>query len=359
MKTCFVLFILMAPLISSAQDKEMVERIYPIDPNRWVPVRSADLPDPFGDGEVPIIDGQFVMKYFMRYGVDFPEGSSVVYEPVVAQLRVVNTADNLDSLEEVLRKTAPLISSAQEEEMIERFYPVDPTRWMTVTPPVQGDPFGAGQSQSPDDQYLLNLFKRYGVDFPEGASVVYEPLISQLRVVNTADNLARFEEILRKTDVDVRQVYVDYWAVKFDAKALRTLERKLGRPLQDEEYLSLWQEGKGEGVFSQGVRTVHGVNAIIESSMNEDPEDMSDMVLNVTPTVGNRGEINLVLLPAHRQKGEKWKAVNQQEKSWALATSVVLLDGKSVVLGHSSTETGAHRIVFFLSAHTVGVFWKK
>ena len=239
-----------------------------------------------------------------------------------------------------------------------RYYPVDPSRWVEVQPFDEENPFG-GKAVTPlDDQFLLQLFKRYGVEFPEGASLVYKPQVAQLVAVNTPENLENIERIISKSGPDFQQIYIDVWAVSFPSNVPQKLERKLGRPLRDKEYFDLWKKGEGKRTFSQGVRTISGVNAIIETGNASNPDGINDFVLNVTPTVGTHGVINLVLLPAHTIPKHQKKVVKNEEISWGLTTSVALLNEDAIVLGYSANRDGSQRIVIFLSARTARVLWK-
>lgn len=252
---------------------------------------------------------------------------------------------------------SPFVAQAQQEKLVTRYYPVDPARWTESFSFEAGDPFGEPQ-KSPRNDELENIFKRYGVDFPEGASFVYEPLIAQLVVVNTPANIEKIEKILSATGPDIRQVYVDVWAVSFLEEALQKQERALGRPLRDKEYLEIWKKGEGNGVYSQGVRTFNGVNAIIQTGKGSNPDQPPHLVLNVTPSVGNHGIINLVMLPAHKLPSSKVNSEKSEELLWELTTSVALMDSDSIVLGHSSDQENSKRIVLFLSARTVKILWK-
>ncbi|WFB37491.1 hypothetical protein P3T73_06930 [Kiritimatiellota bacterium B12222] len=106
----------------------------------------------------------------------------------------------------------PLMIRAQDQEMETRYYPVDSVRWMKVSnfineqSPNQ-DPFSAkdsfsdGEGRFTYDQKLIQLFKRYGIEFPEGASLMYEPLSTGLVAVNTLENLKNLEEVIGKLNV--------------------------------------------------------------------------------------------------------------------------------------------------------------
>lgn len=258
----------------------------------------------------------------------------------------------------LLTLTFPVFTQAQDEKMVTRYYPVDPERWTQATTFEGNDPFGNESEKSSVNDDLVEFFKRYGVSFPEGASLVYEPIVSQLVAVNTPKNIDKIEDIISRSDPDIQQVYVDIWAVSFPAETLQESERKLGRPLQDKEYFSLWKNGEGRRVFSQGIRTINGVNSVIETGKGSSSDKEPDFLLNVTPTVGTRGNINLVMLPAHAMPKDNVKADQNEGLFWELITSVALMDADSIVLGHSSTRDKSHRIILFLSARTVKAFWQ-
>jgi len=56
---------------------------------------------------------------------------------------------------------------------------------------------------------LKALFTNYGVPFPPGSSITYEPVISQLIVANTPENLEKFEVVLDKINIQPRQIEIE------------------------------------------------------------------------------------------------------------------------------------------------------
>lgn len=175
-------------------------------------------------------------------------GSASSIPPVTLELRRVSLLDalktvtNISNLYYRVERNMVIIEREGQGVLITRFYPVDPTRWITVTGAISGgrlgggdggrandpfsgggDPFGAaptapaGGGAGPD---LTSLFTRYGVKIPSGGDIAYEPLISQLVVTLTPNQFPQFEEVLRKINVAPRQVEIE-------ARFVEVLQRDL------------------------------------------------------------------------------------------------------------------------------------
>lgn len=52
--------------------------------------------------------------------------------------------------------------------------------------------------------------------------------------------------------------------VTFDAKKIDSLERQNPVGVSDQSYVELWRGGEGQTLSSQNLKTLNGVNAIIE-----------------------------------------------------------------------------------------------
>ncbi|MCH8526316.1 MAG: hypothetical protein LAT79_04050 [Kiritimatiellae bacterium] len=169
--------------------------------------------------------------------------------PITLSVRNISLLDALQLVTEIaglyyrIERNIVIIDRIGSGRFVTRFYPVDPARFTTVTGTMGGggrrlggggggDPFGGGGdpfAPSPpaggggggdDGPDVRALFERYGVRFPEGAEVAYEPMIAQLVVTLTPDQFPQFEEVLAKINVSPRQVEIE-------ARFVEVLQRDL------------------------------------------------------------------------------------------------------------------------------------
>lgn len=165
--------------------------------------------------------------------------------PITLSVRNISLLDALQLVTEIaglyyrIERNIVIIDRIGSGRFITRFYPVDPARFTTVTGTMGGggrtmgggDPFGGGgdpfapatpaRRDAPDEgPNVRALFERYGVRFPEGAEVAYEPMIAQLVVTLTPDQFPQFEEVLAKINVSPRQVEIE-------ARFVEVLQRDL------------------------------------------------------------------------------------------------------------------------------------
>ncbi len=164
--------------------------------------------------------------------------------PIHLELRNVTLLDALKLVTQIsglyyrVERDVVIIEREGTGRFITRFYPVDPARWTAVTGSIRpsggglaaanADPFGAAQdpfgggaaapaAAGPD---MKEIFTRFGMKFPQGAEIAYEPLISQLVVTLTPNQFPQFEEILEKINVAPRQVQIE-------ARFVEVLQRDL------------------------------------------------------------------------------------------------------------------------------------
>ena len=171
-------------------------------------------------------------------------GAAGAIPPITLQLRDVTLLNALRTVTEIaglyyrVDRNIVIIEREGQGRLITRFYPVDPTRWTTVTNSMGtglgggggggggGNPFdspfgGGGAAAAPTEgPDLLELFSRYGVNIPENGQIGYEPLISQLVVTLTPDQFPQFENVLSKINVAPRQVEIE-------ARFVEVLQRDL------------------------------------------------------------------------------------------------------------------------------------
>ena len=67
------------------------------------------------------------------------------------------------------------------------------------------------------------FFRKMGVEFPKGASIVFQPALSKLVVANTAPNHEKIERILREIDVPPKQVEIEARFVEVNQTDLEEL----------------------------------------------------------------------------------------------------------------------------------------
>jgi len=168
--------------------------------------------------------------------------------PITLELRNVNLLDALETVTEIadlyyrFDGNVIIIQRKGEGELITRFYPVDPTRWIQLTSvignagggggggggggdPFGGDPFGAGGGGGglADGPDIEGLFERYGVTIPEKGGIAYEQLIAQLVVTLTPDQFPQFEQVLAKINVAPTQVQIEARFVEVNQSDLEQL----------------------------------------------------------------------------------------------------------------------------------------
>lgn len=262
-----------------------------------------------------------------------------------------------------------------------------------------GEPFGpsaAGRdlpaplpwariSQGAED-LQAHLTETLGMEFPEGSWVRFQMVPMSLTLHNTQAGHDLLMLGLIKIRAFARQIQIDLRMISFPSAELDALERAAGRPLTDAAILRLWREGQGETIFAQGIKTINGVNAIIESvvehiyptemwskevqMVTEDGEAvvhppyggfetrMVGFILNVTPVVNSTGNsISLVLLPERTEDfghdphaPDKLRPVLPRFGGMNITTSMVLHNGETVLIGNSSSTDRRERLFLFVTA---------
>lgn len=313
-------------------------------------------------------------------------------------------------LPSVLCCLLPVVLFAREEEgeWITRSYVVGkaPEFHQTATRSLGGgggDPFGFGGGSSSkslpesdlpwarktaNPEFLEEYMTHYlGVAFPEGSWIRYQRAGHVLHMRNTEVQHELLKVGLMRHRMLPYQVQLSVRMVSFPEKRMDALERKHAAGIPDAELLELWQKGEGETLAFQSVKTINGVNVILECveeiiyptemdrvEVGDDGEEKrSDWIyggfetrdvgaiLNVTPTVGQDfNTLNLVLLPesaALKGANELQPEVNRPATpvfhSINVTTSVALENGAVLVLGQSTDHHSGRRIVLFGSGRLV------
>jgi len=144
----------------------------------------------------------------------------------------------------------------------------------------RGNKFGGGNTLEASEGGSMErdwqaYFKEMGVDWPPNSSISYIKTTSQLRVTNTADNLAVFEQVLNYLNVTPRLVEIETRFVEVSQEDLNSLGfewllnsdytinvgNKLGKVLglKPGNFLDgVWQKGKSPSSSSSASQTTDG-----------------------------------------------------------------------------------------------------
>ena len=168
--------------------------------------------------------------------MDMGGGSSV--QPITLNLRNVTMADAIQFITEVAQlkyrvEDAAVIITRKDAPVgtiITRMYSVQPSFMNVVQEPVDtGDsggeftPMGLGADMTLRRGDVKDFFEKCGVQFPTGASITYNPTISQLIVANTAENLEAFERILQQINIVPNQVEIEARFIEINQTDLEEL----------------------------------------------------------------------------------------------------------------------------------------
>ena len=163
-------------------------------------------------------------------------GSSV--PPITLNLRNVTMADAIQFITEVAQlkyrvEDAAVIITRKDAPVgtiITRMYSVQPSFMTVIQEPVDtGDsgeftPMGGlGSEMSLKKGDVKEFFENCGVQFPTGATITYNPTISQLIVANTAENLEAFERILQQINIVPNQVEIEARFIEINQTDLEEL----------------------------------------------------------------------------------------------------------------------------------------
>jgi hypothetical protein len=269
--------------------------------------------------------------------------------------------------------------------------------------PFAGDPFGGGPTPSRNVSLESDLpwarktanpefLKQYishhlGITFPEGSWISYQRAGHILHMHNTEANHAWLRFGLIQNRYMEYNIQLTLRMITFPDDLIDPLDRKHPAGIPDAELISLWQSGKGKTLSSQNIKTINGVNAIIQCveeirypteidavpPSEDEKRKQSDAlkkvyggvetrsvgaILNVNPTVSqNLNRLNLVLLPEVASlKGnnplhpEELQPITPIFKSMNVTTSVVIENGSSQIIGISTDIIPNQWVVLILGA---------
>ena len=221
-------------------------------------------------------------------------GGSSGVPPITLNLRNVSMSDAINFITEVARlkyrveSTAVIITSkdAAVGNIITRMYPVQPSFQDVVVQRQEmsaedrdRDFIGLGGNVTMQKSDVKEFFEKAGVPFPTGASITYNPAISQLIVANTAENLETFERILQQINVIPNQVEIEARFIEVNQNDLEELG--LQWILNDNWEIATKRDGSGgriqmnAGNITSGLRgfgynntsaTIEPVNSVVKAS---------------------------------------------------------------------------------------------
>ena len=247
-----------------------------------------------------------------------------------------------------------------------------------------------------NEQTAKNFYNQLGVNWPAGSSLALFDAIGAIRVTNTPENLAVFEQVLEDFSGvhPPRMVEVDMQIHAFPAEAIEQLGR-FGN-ITMEELMTLRKKGKSHQVASSMIVTKSGQEAVMKSvrEVIYPSELLTDfdqsgsnvtvqtatqtlapggfvmretgMVLQVVPEVSDadRSAINVTLkptwvtldcwenYPADRAAGWTHNKIPFKQPVFGVTcfeTQTLVKDGGTVLLGSASTQDGKWVHVGFLT----------
>ena len=179
--------------------------------------------DPFNFGAGGSNDGTARVNFSARY---------------TSLLSILNTVMEITRMKYNIRDNfvtiMPINYIPQGADLFTRSYVVNDTLLSVVTT-VSGElgarrtegPFGfqpaVGGTTTDDTDSLKTLFQDLGVPFPLGTSITYVPSIGRLRVTNTPENLAKFDQVLSELNVQTRMVEIEARFVEVGVETLNSL----------------------------------------------------------------------------------------------------------------------------------------
>ena len=269
-----------------------------------------------------------------------------------------------------------------DSELISRDYTVLPLFSDRLYPPPEGS--------------FEEFCAKMGVQWPTGSSVTYLEEFSKLRITNTHDNLAKFEQLLWDMNVLPTLVNVDMQIVAFQAKDIEKLQ--LAKNMTKEALLALQKAGKAKQVATTSAVVEPDQEAIVKvvqeiifpSEFNVQIENASafgggvrmskavwvcepmnftmretGMILQIIPKVMEGGLLCLNLRPQWVTL-DRWETYGDGSTKkdpfrqpvfgvTSFETQVTLQDGDTILIGSSSTPDGKWVNVGFLTAKKLKV----
>jgi len=199
-----------------------------------------------------------------------------------------------------------------------------------------GNPFGSVNPPPKND--LEGLLTRFGVSFPEGSSVEYDPMIASIIMTNTRANQRKLYEILNKSGVADEQVQMTFQWITAPEKVVQEMERKKGEPLDGDGINKLWKSGAAKQILSQSLLTLNGVNTILETGTSPAAEEfIPPLTTNVTVTVGTNDlhmTVTLLLRPTEKRSG------TEKSLFHGLTSTILMSMNEFVPVFHTTTEKG-------------------
>ncbi len=234
------------------------------------------------------------------------------------------------------------------------------------------------------------FFGQLGVEWAEGSSISYMPSIGMLRVTNTPENLAVFEQVIDDNDDVSCMVEVDVQIHAFPTEEIEQV--RLSGDVSVEALMGLRKAGKSRQIASATVVTRTGQESIVkavreiiyptelwtdceqEGSNGLTPGNFTTrevgMTLKVVPEISNAFQllINLTIKPEwvtlegwethHTDQASGWrhKSIPFKQPIFGVTsfeTQTLFEAGKTVLLGSRSTPDGKWVHIGFLTAKEI------
>ncbi|GEM_PF-6758909 len=229
------------------------------------------------------------------------------------------------------------------------------------------------------------LMRHTQIRFPEGSWVSYDVEKNSLMMNNLPVHHQTLHTALMASGHIAVQVQITFRVVVMPSAEIDTLDRAHPAGIPDAKLVELWTAGKGKTIISQSVKTINGVNAIIEcvddisypTEMDSSKQQASGetnpivyggvetrpigAIFNVTPTVNPRQDIiNLIILPevADLKKidanvPKHVEPISPTFTSLNLTTSSQIKNGSTHIIGRSTSRDPEQHVIIMVSASLV------
>ncbi len=225
-------------------------------------------------------------------------------------------------------ETHAIIIASQDvqfDEMETRFYPVEAGFLeQKATKKSTGGITGSSSDQKVESKEVLELFQTYGVEFPQGAKIIYDQRTSKLIVTNTPSNLRKVEKILAELNVQPLQVTIESKFVEISQNDLEELGF---------EWLFLGGDGS-EGNKNIKISGDSEFTLLKQTAGNAtDPRLSSGLRFLAPSSVGNDRLLSINSILGDFQFNTIIRAIEQKDSSDVLsAPKVTTISGQTAIL---------------------------
>ncbi|MCF7855341.1 MAG: hypothetical protein K9N51_11135 [Candidatus Pacebacteria bacterium] len=222
---------------------------------------------------------------------NIPLGEAIRYITMGAGLKykvephAVIIADPSVALEEMETRFYPMQAGVLETAATAEAEPVAEGGWA-----MGGDGDGGGRASASSPEQLKEFFGNFGIDFPEGSKIAYDPRTSKLVVRNTPRNLREVERVLNEINKTPTQVTIEAKFVEIQQSDLEALgfqwlinEGATGK-IADRYQFTIEDQIPGD---PNDVLNTNLSNALRFASSNTEIFSGSDAVLGITSILGS------------------------------------------------------------------------